>query len=318
MRAEPALEGERNCSVKIDARKIAPTLLKIVISVFFIWFVLHRIDLSVLKGYLTGADPVNIVLAFCTLVAGGFAGAASWFTVLRSNGYSLSYPKVCTVHWCGMFFNSFLPSNVGGDLYKGYLLVKNSKEGAARAASTILLDRIINFSVLALTGIFAFCFAFGFFKSAAATAVTVLICFGIVRLLASKCDAISGNRIVEFLLSLIRFSKDHKNCVLALAGAVVSQGCKIGCHIFLIRALGLDLDTGSVWYIIPLFGFISALPVSLGGIGLREGVAIWVAEPLSMAQEELVALSLVSQLLFVSVNCLGFIPFMMLRHRLRK
>jgi uncharacterized membrane protein YbhN (UPF0104 family) len=76
----------------------------------------------------------------------------------------------------------------------------------------------------------------------------------------------------------------------------------------------LNLDLSCVWYIIPLFGVISVLPISLGGIGIREYVAIAIAAPLTLQQEELVVLSLVSHVLFISVNCLGLIPFVMMRN----
>jgi len=304
----------------LNKKYITKTLLllfKVAVSLFFIWFVFSKIDLNLLKGYLKGTDYRYLVLAFVTLVAGGFAGAASWWTVLRSGGFCLTYRKVCVMHWCGMFFNSFLPSNIGGDLYKGVLLIKGSQSGTAKAAASILLDRIINFSVLVLIGLLSFCFAFGHFEYALLTAAAAASSFYLVRLFALKHKAGGRNRIIEFVLSMLHFSHDHRNCALAFFAALFSQGLKVGCHIFLILALDLDMSLNTVWYVIPLFGIISALPISLGGIGIRELVAIWLVGPTGVAQEELVALSLVSHLLFISVNCMGFIPFMMLRKQRR-
>jgi len=292
-------------------------LFKVAVSLFFIWFVLSKIDLNLLKGYLKGVDYRYLALAFITLVAGGFAGAASWWTILRSGGCCLTYRKVCVMQWCGMFFNSFLPSNIGGDLYKGLLLVKGSQADTAKAAATILLDRIINFTVLVLIGVLSLCFAYGHFEYALLTVAGAATAFYLVRLCALKHRAGGHNRIIEFVLSMLHFSHDHRNCALAFLAALFSQGLKVGCHIFLILALDLDMSLSTVWYVIPLFGVISAMPISLGGIGIREMVAIWLVGPIGVAQEELVALSLVSHLLFISVNCMGFIPFMMLRRQRR-
>ena len=302
---------------KISIKRVLLLILKMAVSLVFICFVVRRIDLSLLKGYLKGADISYLALAVITLVAGGFAGAASWLPVLKSNGYNSAYRSVCAMHWCGMFFNSFLPSNIGGDFYKGYLLVKGSGGGATKAAVTILLDRMINFSVLVLIGVLSFCISFGWAKTAVCAVAGFICVVLLIRFLALKSGDTSGNRVVEFVFLLIRFFRDYRNCAIAFAAALLSQGLKISCHVFLIKAMGLDLELSSVWYIIPLFGVISALPVSLGGIGIREYAAIGIAGPLAVAQEELVALSLVSHLLFIGVNCLGFIPFVVMRNAVK-
>jgi len=218
------------------------------------------------------------------------------------------------MYWCGMFFNSFHPSNVGGHFYKGYLLGNNGG-GVSKAAVSILLDRIINFAVLVLIGVLAFCVLQGLMVMAVVTLALFSLAVIVLRTLALKSALRGGSKFVDFIISLMVFFRDGRNCAFTIAAAVFSQGLKVGCHVFLIRAMGLDLDVSCVWYIIPLFGFISVLPVSLGGIGIREYVAIAIASPLALPQEELVALSLVSHLLFVCVNCLGFIPFVIMRSR---
>ncbi|MDA3924572.1 MAG: lysylphosphatidylglycerol synthase transmembrane domain-containing protein [Kiritimatiellae bacterium] len=287
---------------------------KLAVSLFFIWFVLSRIDLSLLKECLKGGDYLEFFFAIITLVAGGFFGVASWRSVLKSKGQDLPFLRVAAMHWCGMFFNSFFPSNIGGDFYKGYLLVKGNGKGTSLAVVSILLDRLINFALLVLIGVISFCFAKGLMITASLAFVAFILFVLLLRVLSLRKYEAGNNRVLLFVFSLIRFFRDGRNCAAAFLAALFSQGFKIGCHVFLIRAMGLDLDTNCVWYIVPLFGVISALPVSLGGIGVREYAAIWVAAPLAMAQEDLVALSLVSHLLFVCVNCLGFVPFLIMRN----
>lgn len=124
-----------------------------------------------------------------------------------------------------------------------------------------------------------------------------------------------GGRVARFIRSILSFFRDGRGCAAVCAAALLSQGLKIGCHLFLIQALGLDLAPDSIWYVIPIFGVISALPISIGGIGLREYAALGVAGALALRPEELVALSLSSHLLCAVVNALGLGPFLWMRHQ---
>lgn len=290
-------------------------IFKLTVSLIFLWFVLRKVNLADIMGHLRGADRVQLLYAAATLIAGGFAGAVSWLAVLRSNGYTLSYRRVAAIHWCGMFFNNFLPSNIGGDFFKGYLLVKGSGGGVERAAVTIVLDRLINLSVLVLIGILSFCLFFAHYLWAAAAVALSLGALLLLRTLAHTQVGVGGGRVVRFIRSILSFFKNGRGCTAAFIAAMLSQGLKIGCHLFLIRALGLDLALHSIWYVIPIFGVISALPISIGGIGLREYAALGVAGALALRPEELVALSLSSHLLCAAVNALGLVPFIWMRHQ---
>jgi len=296
-----------------NRRGLVLLVFKLAVSLCFAGYVLRKIDLALLRAHISGADPLQLAWAAVTLIAGGCAGAAVWLPVLKSKRYAVDYRGAAAMYWSGMFFNSFLPSTIGGDFCKGYQLVKGCGGGAGLAAVTILLDRLISFSVLIMIGILAFCISFGYYLAAALAAAGFLLTVRLVHGLARKERVSEATRLAGFLLALALFFRDYRRCAAAFAAALLAQGLKISCHIFLIRALGLDLAVSSVWYVIPVFGVVSVLPISFGGIGIRETAALAIAGPLAIVAEELVALSLASHLLYVTVNCLGLIPFVLMR-----
>ena len=101
-----------------------------------------------------------------------------------------------------------------------------------------------------------------------------------------------------------------------LAAAGVSQLLKTWQNVFLIQALSLDIPALCMWYVIPLFGVVSALPISIGGLGVREVVAHHLAAPLGMDNTHLVAFSLASQFIVTVVDMFGVLPFLFAnRHR---
>ena len=95
-----------------------------------------------------------------------------------------------------------------------------------------------------------------------------------------------------------------------LLAAFASQVLKTWSNLFIIRALGLAIPPLSMWMVIPLFGVVSALPVSIGGLGVRELTAQAVAGPLGLDNTHLVALSLAGHALVVAVDMLGAIPLL--------
>jgi uncharacterized membrane protein YbhN (UPF0104 family) len=84
---------------------------------------------------------------------------------------------------------------------------------------------------------------------------------------------------------------------------------------FVILALGLAIPTFCVWFVTPLFGIVSALPVSIGGLGLREMVAQGISGPMQIDNTHLVTLSLDGHLMVVLVNMLGVIPFLFAKRK---
>jgi len=97
--------------------------------------------------------------------------------------------------------------------------------------------------------------------------------------------------------------------------ALLSQALKIWQNAFVIRALGLAMPIFCVWFVIPLFGLVSALPLSIGGLGLREMVALWLAGPLQLDATHLITFSLAGHVMVVLVNMLGIITFMSKNYR---
>ena len=102
--------------------------------------------------------------------------------------------------------------------------------------------------------------------------------------------------------------------VAAMAGYSLSRfkvrgGQSLGLFILTAKMLPATL------LVIPLFGIVSALPVSIGGLGLREMVAQGISGPMHLDNTHLVTLSLAGHLMVVLVNMLGVLPFLLRKAR---
>jgi len=288
-----------------------PLLLKILISLTFLYFVIRRVELAPLLENLAHLNLGFALTAFAVMTCGGVAGSLSWYYVICSSNMNLKFLSVLRLYWRGMLLNSAMPSNIGGDVYKGWALSRNSNVSVADAASTLIVDRVLNFSLLIMIGVISLSLVHGAWLWTFAVTLFFVLMFVGLSLLAFKLKDIpvGSNRFILFFGSLLSLYQRPQCFFRTIIAAALAQFLKIGCHFFVIRALALNIDAAVIWYIIPLFGVLSALPVSVGGLGLRESAAVLIATPTGCVTEDLVALSLAGHLLFLLVNLLGVFAF---------
>jgi uncharacterized membrane protein YbhN (UPF0104 family) len=303
-------------------RRHLKTAIKVVVTLILLAVTFRMIRPGVLLERAGGAHVGLFSVALLVLILGGFAGAASWFCILRVRLPAITYRQVGACHWIGMFFNSFLPSNVGGDVVKGYAMARDRGQ-TGFVVTSVLLDRALNLTMLLGIGVFALLLRTAHAAWAVAFLLAVLALIPAAVAAARRLrrqhprsaeEGVRGRRaaLVDAIQDWVAAPRLF---IPALAAALTSQFFKTWSQVFVIRALGLALPTFCVWTVIPLFGMVSALPISIGGLGVRELVAQRLAGPLQFDTTHLVALSLGGHLVVVLVNLLGAVPFVLGRRR---
>ena len=305
---------------KTKTRLKSAIKLTVTLTLLALSFRLIRFD--TLLESLRHADYSLLAVAAFIIILGGFSGAGSWYCVLRTRLPSLTYRAVAACHWSGMFFNSFLPSNVGGDVVKGYIVARDQGQ-TGFVVTSLLLDRVINLGMLLCIGVFTLLLQLGDRLWAAGFLVLLAgLLLGVLasaRWLQAKVRGWphSGLRgkVAPLLEPVFELAATPRLLFPTLLAAFASQFFKTLHNVFVILALGLKIPTFCVWYVIPLFGIVSALPVSIGGLGLREMVAQGISGPMHLDNTHLVTLSLAGHLMVVLVNMLGALPFLLRKAR---
>ena len=129
-----------NLNMKI--KSILSIILKFLFAFGLIaWMITNgMLDLSSL--YIL-AKPKYFIPAMTLVFLTIFLNNMRWTVLLRTNDFNVSYKQTLPLTLIGIFFNFALPSGVGGDLVKGYYLLKRSVGKKTVAATTLLMDRII-------------------------------------------------------------------------------------------------------------------------------------------------------------------------------
>jgi len=92
--------------------------------------------------------------------------------------------------------------------------------------------------------------------------------------------------------------------------ALVTQVMRIGVHVLVARALGLHVPLIYFFLFVPLLAVVVSLPISLNGIGVREGAGILVFGLIGVDRAHAFSLQFTTYLVAVAVSMLGGLVFL--------
>src|SRR6185436_4065681 len=124
-------------------KKSVLLLLKIVFSVGILVYIFTRVvDLGDLWVNLRDASVSFLVAAVAVYFVVQTLSAYRWYLLLKPLDIDIGFPKILSLYYLGMYFNFFLPSAIGGDVFKVYYLNKETGRLSASTAS-VFIDRDI-------------------------------------------------------------------------------------------------------------------------------------------------------------------------------
>lgn len=271
-------------------KKAGVLLLKLTVSGSLLYMVLSKAGVGNVLGLLAEIDPIMFALSAGCMVFIILIGSIRWGLLLPDH-FPLS--RLFNLNMIGAFFNIFLPGLVGGDVLKVYYLYRDTGRGA-QAFASVFMDRYLGYAGLMALGAIAFPFGYGYFKGTWITPVlpAILVLFVVVSLFIFV--ARPGGRFA-FIGRLhdhfIRYWGNKRRLVKALC---LSMGVHItSCIIVLLVLFGLGFKVapGAVFVFVPIIATLSALPISISGIGIREAAFVALMGTQGLAPESATAVS---------------------------
>ena len=269
--------------------KAFKTTLKVIISLLLLYFVFSKLGTKALWNTLKQVSILHFVVAFFLVLA---SKAIAHLRLLHYlNAITINIPRL--THWKlylqGMFYNLFLPGGIGGDAYKAYILSKQFDVKTKNIISALVIDRLSG--MIALGSYALILFSAYLSRYPIEVLPKTLVYTGLLSPLIIA--GFYGFNKLWFKATLKAFKT---TTLLSFA----LQGLQILATYLLLVGLG---ESQKVWGYLLLFtlsSVVSVLPISLGGIGLRELTFFYGAQWLFIDTETAVALSL----LFFSANAL--------------
>lgn len=231
-----------------------------------------------LLASLSGLDPRAFALAFALLAGGLVLSAVRWRILLGAAGVPLGLARATRLVFVGYFFSALLPTAVGGDVARALAL--RGSAPLAVVGGSIVVERLLGFGCLLALGL-AGTSAAGSLAPARAALLVALVAYvaGIAFLAFARfSDPPQGKglarRVVGALYRILAQVRAFGFHGRALAwGAFLSltwQLILIGVHVVLSRGLHGEAPLASLVVLVPVVQAVAMIPISIGGLGIRE------------------------------------------------
>lgn len=250
----------------------------------------RRHDAASLWLTLRAVPPAVLLASVAFYWMGQMLSAWKWQLLLRAAGAQISLRTCLRLYFVGMFWNLWMPTNIGGDVVRA-LRIAPFCGGKAVATSSVLLERLTG--VIALIAI-AFCgLAFQFAaKSSGQSEILALrpLLLAIITLLvltgafffARRRTGNAGEispwlrklRALSDALAFYGSTKSRRTLWMALAISLVFQASQVLLNIGLAHAVGLNVSANTFWWLVPTLAIASLVPLGIGGLGVREAAAL--------------------------------------------
>jgi uncharacterized membrane protein YbhN (UPF0104 family) len=298
---------------------------KAVVSAGLLLFLFKRIPLDQFATAARGVRGDWLIAAGGLLLASNLLGAWQWSRLLQVVEIRIPFWKVCAYYHVGLFFNNFLPANIGGDLAR---ISDASRYGQTKTAalSAVMMDRLIGTVALAglalvttLPAIDRFHFTVIYLALLGFFALTVFALWVVFHpvVLPSLLGVLRrvglgrmGPQLDELETRLAVFRERPGLVLLTMGVAVLTQVSRIGVHALVARSLGLDVPLLYFFLFVPLLAVIVSLPISLNGIGVREGAGVVLFGLVGVDRAQAFSLQFVTYLVAVAVSLLGGLVFL--------
>ena len=305
----------------------ALTGLKIAVTGGLFGVMLWQLGLEPLTAFSSGLVWAWVVAKIVLHFAGLSLQAARWRLLLASQGVAASLRAVFFVNWTARFFSLALPSQYGGDAYRAVAKL-SATSSRATVASTVVLDRMVGllglFVLVGLAGLIAPASADSSSEVRAAPFVAAAGLLVATPLIVMRRPSRLGLRAMAHLP--IKRLRDPLSAVLRQlytgprprSSLAVALGLSLLIHLASttsayasFRALGVDVSFAHVIVLVPMINLISQIPISINGLGVREGVFTLVFISVGVPAADAAAVALLSRVVNVALASTGGITLVL-------
>ena len=265
---------------------------------------ISQIDLGAALGSMTSIALPHLVAGLLLVALDRVLMIVRWVMLVRRSERAVSVRSAVWVFLVGAWVGHLLPTGVGGDAARAYVLTQRTARGA-EAVGLVVVDRylgVCSLALLAATGLV-------FWSNQAApelqqvsTAVAASVIVGAAgllwadRLLDLALPArLAGSAVVDrlnrFVRALGRYRRHGDLVVGLLALSFVVQVTRVLQAYVFGRGLGIDVAFSYYMAFMPICILIILLPISISGFGVAQGLTIALLRPVGVPDEQSFALS---------------------------
>jgi uncharacterized membrane protein YbhN (UPF0104 family) len=305
-------------------RRYAILAVKIAVSVVLLALLFRNTPVAELWDSVRRASLLWLGIALLLYFVNVLFSVWRWHLLLEAQSIEVSSRTLLGSYLVALFFNNFLPSNIGGDVVR----IRDTSPAAKSttvATTVVLADRVIGVMMLALIAAIGATTAVelegggagpiwpswlwaGFATVAAVAAPAVLVPDGVGRLLQPLTvlhPEWIGDRIDSFTGALWRFRERPASLAGCFLGAFLVQATTVVFYAAITYSLGIPIAVWHLAIIVPISFVIQMIPVSLNGFGIREATFALYFSQIGLPKQSGLLMSLVGAALIMLFSLLG-------------
>jgi uncharacterized protein (TIRG00374 family) len=268
---------------KTGKKLFVKRIIQLLVSIGGFAYIFYKIPLSeVIDNWNIGMTPwILAMLVAATLV---MAIQANRWKGLSVQGPEIPFKTYYAYTAMGYFFNNLLPTGFGGDAVKSLAFGKKFNQ-TSQSVSAVLLARIQGLLAMFLCFFIALPFALNQAEIPIAYTITMTVALLACMVIVVLCLFSDKIPIPHFLTdrlafipklqnSLSIYRKHKKQILLSSLDSLWLQLLTLFIAYAYFRAVGVDIDISILVVFTSITTVISMVPISLNGIGVREGTQV--------------------------------------------
>jgi uncharacterized membrane protein YbhN (UPF0104 family) len=290
---------------------------KLVITVLLFWVILRETDLDSVWQQVQRLDWQVIISVIVIHLSMALFASVRWYYVLQAIDHALPFFVAWRLVMISTLFNQVLPSAMGGDLLR---IPYAHRHGVplGGAVNAVVLDRLVSLVALILLTLLCLPVAIQVVTEPAAhwtlIGVTLAGMCGTTLLMTLRGvpEALARIAVVKLLLAV---SSGLRSALLGgfalriMAPTLVVHLARVVIVYLIARGMAMGVSLAECVTLVPPAMLITALPVSIGGWGVREGAFIVAFGFVGLPAAQALALSVVFGATMMIAALAGVVPW---------
>lgn len=272
--------------------------IKLLISSGILYYLIRQIDFHDFAYNLSRINILILLIPIIVMLCQVVLSALKWKCILSGDQIYVPLFFLFKSYLLGNFISLFLPSSFGGDIYRVYALKKYNPD-FFQNASSVLFDRLSGLFALCSISIISYAL---FFKSSINYKFMAIYLVGVFLFFfmsSGRFLSFFSGTTVKLFSSLLKILKSFnqyrtKKAVLiqSLVISFLFQSNIVVINKVYCIALNIDISLQYLFMIIPLIYLTEVLPISINGLGLREGAFVFFFSQAGCTNEQALGLAL--------------------------
>lgn len=290
----------------------------LLLALLFKWVPVDR-----LGGVLLNAHPLPLLGAFAITVLCFFLSTLKIYITLDVLDQPIALTSVWAAYYIGSFFNNFIPTSIGGDLVKTYELNKHEGTSISRNTLAVVGERLSGIVVLGTIGAIFLFWRPGWYETVGVSfaqtgrewVLYTILLIGVVLVLTyffqDQSEDTSDETDFTNLSEWVQFPLNHPSLTAGLVAiSLVFHLLRVLVFYFVGVSLGTTIPYTVILFVLPIIAFASFLPISMGGIGLREGIITFCLHAFGLPLDVSFGISLLIRVFSIVHSSIGGIVYL--------